>query len=286
MANNKKKDVYKRILQNDPELQLPLTDEAVRPAPVRRTPGQWLLMVIIALLAAVAVLLGVIIVQVEVLGMQSFFWVSDGAEKLAAEQTLVYEALPKSHQEILDGTLFVGDSNTVRLQYSDLVRDEQVAALEGIGIGAVQSLAFVQAPGGGKSQTVVELAAQMQPAYILITLGTNDIGNMSAPVFVQRYGEALDALQAASPNSEIVVNAIPLVCQNNGYPKLEKESIEAYNAALKQMCSDKGLRFLDCCQVLADEDGHLPREYADADGVHLSDAALAAIVNHYLDEVG
>lgn len=250
--------------------------------PPRRKLGDRLLTAVIVVLVAVVVVLGVMLFRVEVLGTEPAALLGglgrgdDGGTKQAQAPVTA---------EQLEGTLFIGDSNTVRLQASGLVEPEQVLARESIGINAVTDMAFVLMEGNSRAMTVVQAVEKLRPELMVITLGTNDIGNRSVPDFIERYNKALDALEAASPGSTIVVNAIPPVCQYNSYSKLTREEVQRFNAALKAMCAERGLTFLDSCTEMADEEGHLPAHYADDDGVHLSLEALMAFMLYFEAEV-
>ncbi|NLW79153.1 MAG: hypothetical protein GXY32_07065 [Ruminococcaceae bacterium] len=284
MAKKKKdaqKALYKDILSTG-QAYGAAADAGWQAQKPRRKLGDRLLTVLIVVLVAVVVVLGVLLFRVEVLGTEPAALLGglgigdDGGAKQAQ--------LPVTAEQ-LEGTLFIGDSNTVRLETLGLVEDEQVLARESIGISAVTDMAFVTLEGSSRAVTVVQAVEKLRPELMVITLGTNDIGNRGVTDFIRQYNKALDALEAASPGSTIVVNAIPPVCQYNSYSKLTREEVQSFNAALAAMCAERGLRFLDSCTEMADADGHLPTNYADGDGVHLSLEALTAFMLYFEAEV-
>lgn len=280
--DREKKAIYKEILEDAPADLQSLAAPAPKSRPSR---GNRLVTGIIVLLVALLVVFCVILFRVQFLGASAgalFGAAPDNQPANTPQAALTPEA---QAQVQTGGTLFLGDSNTVRLHHLGLVPESQVLALSSIGVGAVTSNAFVQLQEDASPLTIEEAVAILQPRRILITFGTNDIGNLTVTAFIQRYQQALDALQAVSPATDIIVGAIPLVCEYNSYSKLSCATIAEYNAALQQMCADRNLIFLDTTTVLAGEDGHLPPHYADGDGVHLTDTALVAILNYYYDSI-
>lgn len=238
----------------------------------RRTLGDHLLTVLIVVLAAVALLLGVLLFRAEVLGK--------APGSLLGGKTGQGQYLGDT-AGVLDETVFIGDSNTVRLQASGLVEPQQVLARSSIGIQAVTDMAFVELEGHSQPMTVVQAVGQMKPRYLVMTLGTNDIANRSVEDFIDRYGQAIDALLAASPGSTVVVNTIPPVCAVSSYTKLSREEVGRFNQALREMCTARGLAFLDSCTAMSNAEGHLLEHYADGDGVHLTVEALTALIDCY-----
>lgn len=251
-----------------------------------------LLYVLIVVLLLVAALLAILLFRPQMLGVQGeglgfgLAWPGQGADEgQPAAPDGSFEPLLQqtadAGQRYVDETVFVGDSNTVRMWLLGLVQPEQVLAESSIGIDAVTSLAIAQPEGAGSKMTIERAVARLQPKRILITMGTNDIGNIGAEAFIRRYEAALDALQAASPNSIIVVNAIPPVCEANSYDKVENEGVQAFNSALEEMCAGRQLPFLNSYEALTGDDGYMPGHYADGDGLHLTEDALEAMLSYY-----
>ncbi len=181
----------------------------------------------------------------------------------------------------VEETLFIGDSNTVRLGQFELVSTGRIAAQEAIGIEAVNELTFLMVGDGAEPLTAAQAAGVMQPRRIMLALGTNNIGSLSVEEFATKYEEALNALRMQAPDADIVVSAILPTAQQNSYPHLTIESVAEYNAAIMNVCKSLGVPFLNNGEALTDESGYLMAEFADADGVHLNEAGLSAWLEYY-----
>ncbi len=183
--------------------------------------------------------------------------------------------------DYLEETLFIGDSNTVRLGQFELISTGRLAAQEAIGIEAVNELTFLMVGDGAEPLTAAQAAGIMQPRRIMLALGTNNIGSLSVEDFAVKYEEALSALRMQAPDADIVVSAILPTAQQNSYPHLTIESIAEYNAAIMGVCTSMGVPFLNNGEALTDESGYLLAEFADADGVHLNETGLNAWLEYY-----
>ena len=57
--------------------------------------------------------------------------------------------------------------------------------------------------------------------------------------------------------------------------------VDAYNAALAEMCEENGFKFLNSAEVLRDpETGWAKKDYTLSDGVHLSKTAVTAFFDY------
>ena len=87
----------------------------------------------------------------------------------------------------LNDTLFLGDSNTVRLYNNGLISLQQFCAKEGIGIQSAISEQLVTFKGTDQRYTMAEAVAMMKPRRVVITLGTNDF-NMALLTMCENLG--------------------------------------------------------------------------------------------------
>lgn len=183
----------------------------------------------------------------------------------------------------VEDTVFLGDSNTVRLRNYGFVEESQCFAQDSIGIGAVTYLRLAGPNSyayGTYDQTMVESIAELQPKRVLMTFGTNDIGGSTTAQFVQTYREALAAIRDVS-DCDIIINSIYPADQWSDYQNLQSETIIEFNEALEHMCKQEGIPFLNSWEALADEDGWCKPEYTVEDGVHLSEEGLEAVLDYY-----
>ena len=108
----------------------------------------------------------------------------------------------------LNDTLFLGDSNTVRLYNNGLITLQQFCAKEGIGIQTALSEPLVTFRGTDERYTMAQAVAMMKPRRVVITLGTNDSG-MEVETFIGYYTQLVQQIQASYPYTDIIVNTVP-----------------------------------------------------------------------------
>ncbi|MBQ5968968.1 MAG: SGNH/GDSL hydrolase family protein [Clostridia bacterium] len=100
----------------------------------------------------------------------------------------------------------------------------------------------------------------MRPPILLMHYGLN-YGTGEAQSFANRYGNLIDRLKEALPNTRLIVSLVFPVASSKqagmGY-------IKDNNKALKQMCAEKNVEYLDSAPVFKGHD-----EYYGKDGEHL-----------------
>ena len=107
-------------------------------------------------------------------------------------------------------TLFLGDSNTVRLYANGLISLQQFCAKEGIGTHAALNEGIVTFKKDSSTYTIAQAVAKMKPRRVVIMLGTNDTG-MSVDEFIKNYTALVQAIQESYPYTDIIVNTVPPV---------------------------------------------------------------------------
>lgn len=204
-------------------------------------------------------------------------------------------------QDYIDNTLFLGDSNTVRFMiteqtlsedfiiswqdYETITESDRTYTLEnntiavvGMGISGIDSLECEQTSLG--TLTMVDAISYLQPARIIITMGTNDLdgGATSGSDFANQYKEQLEKIAQASSSTDIIVNAIPPVAKDTIYSSTcSNEQIESYNAAMRDVCEENGWFYLNSTETLADAEGYAKDGYTAADGIHLTNDGMNAL---------
>ncbi len=182
--------------------------------------------------------------------------------------------------EYLDSTLFLGDSNTVRLYNNGLISLQQFCAKEGIGTQVALNEGIVTFKNDTTHYTIAQAVAKMKPRRVVMTFGTNDTG-MEVADFISNYTALVQAIQEAYPYTDLIVNTVPPIPENHSnYPHMDQAKIDDFNMALLNMCEQLGVRFLNTAEVLKGENGYgQPDYYTDGD-IHLKSAGLKAALNY------
>lgn len=206
------------------------------------------------------------------------------AEPAAAVGT-VLPAGADAGRSYLDETLFIGDSNTARyLLYADDTGTAFTSLSNNIGVvsmgaGAITTLKCEKFKGSPTMYTVPESVAMLKPKRIIICYGTNNLSGAStdATRFIATYLQGLQAIRQAWSYCDIIVSAIPPLDKQRENTNLTMTQVDAYNAALVQMCEENGFKFLNSAEVLRDDTtGWAKTDYTLSDGVHLSKKAVEA----------
>ena len=177
-------------------------------------------------------------------------------------------------------TLFLGDSNTVRLYANGLISLQQFCAKEGIGTHAALNEGIVTFKKDSSTYTIAQAVAKMKPRRVVIMLGTNDTG-MSVDEFISSYTALVQAIQESYPYTDIIVNTVPPVPANHAnYPNMDQTKIDDFNMALLSMCEQMGLKFLNSAEALKDANGYGREDYYQTGDIHLKPVGLKAMLSY------
>ena len=176
-------------------------------------------------------------------------------------------------------TLFIGDSNTVRLYANGLISLQQFCAKEGIGTSAALNEGIVTFKKDSSRYTIAEAVAKMKPRRVVIMLGTNDTG-MAVEDFISNYKQLVQAIQTSYPYTDIIVNTVPPVpADHSNYPNMDQTRIDDFNMALLSMCEEMGLKFLNTAEALKDSTGYGNADYYQSGDIHLKTSGLKVLLN-------
>jgi len=207
------------------------------------------------------------------------------AEPVFAEVGTILPETADAGRSYVDETLFIGDSNTARyLLYANETGTAFTSLNNNIGVvsmgvGSITSLKCEKFKGASAMYTVPDAVAMLKPKRIIICYGTNNLSGSStdATNYIKTYLQGLQAIQTAWPYCDIIVSAIPPLDQQRENTNLTMTQVDAYNAALVQMCEENGFKFLNSAEVLRDDaTGWAKKDYTLSDGVHLSKEAVTA----------
>lgn len=182
--------------------------------------------------------------------------------------------------DYLNDTLFLGDSNTVRLYNNGLISLQQFCAKEGIGTQVALNEGIVTFKRDSNHYTIPQAVAMMKPRRVVMTFGTNDTG-MEVSDFIAHYTALIQAIQQSYPYTDIIVNTVPPVpADHSNYPHMDQAKIDDFNMALLDMCEQLGVRFLNSAEALKGSDGYGIADYYTSGDIHLKSAGLKAVLNY------
>ena len=182
--------------------------------------------------------------------------------------------------DYLNDTLFLGDSNTVRLYNNGLISLQQFCAKEGIGTQVALSEGIVTFKKDSNHYTIPQAVAMMKPRRVVMTFGTNDTG-MEVSDFIAHYTALIQAIQQSYPYTDIIVNTVPPVpADHSNYPHMDQAKIDDFNMALLDLCEQLGVRFLNSAEALKGSDGYGVADYYTSGDIHLKSAGLKAVLNY------
>ena len=182
--------------------------------------------------------------------------------------------------DYLNDTLFLGDSNTVRLYNNGLISLQQFCAKEGIGTQVALNEGIVTFKKDSNHYTIPQAVAMMKPRRVVMTFGTNDTG-MEVSDFIAHYTALIQAIQQSYPYTDIIVNTVPPVpADHSNYPHMDQAKIDDFNMALLDLCEQLGVRFLNSAETLKGSDGYGIADYYTSGDIHLKSAGLKAVLNY------
>lgn len=182
--------------------------------------------------------------------------------------------------DYLNDTLFLGDSNTVRLYNNGLISLQQFCAKEGIGTQVALNEGIVTFKKDSNHYTIPQAVAMMKPRRVVMTFGTNDTG-MEVSDFIAHYTALIQAIQQSYPYTDIIVNTVPPVpADHSNYPHMDQAKIDDFNMALLNLCEQLGVRFLNSAEALKGSDGYGVADYYTSGDIHLKSAGLKAVLNY------
>lgn len=130
----------------------------------------------------------------------------------------------------------------------------------------------------GEKGSVLDALAQKTYGKVYVKFGMNELNWMAEDVFIQYYDRIVDGIHEVQPQATVFIQSIlPITRERSETSAAEggmqtQERVDQLNGALRTMCLDKGIRFLDVEQAVMDPDGYLQAEYAAKDGYHLNAA--------------
>lgn len=134
----------------------------------------------------------------------------------------------------------------------------------------MEDFKFEYAGGEASALTILN---DLQPDFVMLSMGLNDIPTYSAENFAEKYKGFADAILEVCPHTEIYIMGLSPVMSDCEYTGNNK--IDEYNGKLEELFNNynKNIYFVNAGIVLKNDKGSLNKEYSSGDGIHLTGAA-------------
>ena len=195
----------------------------------------------------------------------------------------------------IDSMIFFGESTTAHFRSRGVLtggRDTRQVWEDDSGTKTLSSKLLsetINYPPTGEKLTLAQALEKEKPAYIVLSFGLNGISGFMSnkATYVNNYNRLIKAIQAASPNTRIILQSVYPVTADCDAWNESGAQISEYTRTLNQWLPEiaaahENVRFVDTASVLTDADGCLDKIYDfNGDGIHLTTEAYEKIL-YYL----
>lgn len=189
-------------------------------------------------------------------------------------------------QEYIDKIIFLGDSTTYGMKYYGVLsggkETKQVwTPASGTLTLSNQSFATIVYPPTGEEIPIRDAVALEMPEMMVITLGVNGISFMDEDYFKSEYKMLVQDIKEISPDTKIILQSIFPIASNYEYQKdINNTKITAANGWILEVAEETGVKYLDTISVLLGDDGFMPQEYHNGDGLHLNEYSFNLVLDY------
>lgn len=155
----------------------------------------------------------------------------------------------RSCKEKFASSVVMGDSITEGFSEYDVLNASSVVSKIGVHLNELDEQ--------------VQQVKELDPQVIFLAYGMNDVISTAGDTdqFLEEYETLVDQLREGVPNAHIYVNSIFPVTDSAVKKEPELAQISGYNTALKRMCDEMQVGFIDNTELVEDQ-------YYEEDGVH------------------
>jgi lysophospholipase L1-like esterase len=129
----------------------------------------------------------------------------------------------------------------------------------------------------------IEDCLSAKPEKIFVMIGINDLKiGLAVDSITLGQTKIIKQIKKLSPQTKIYMQSTLPVNESmlaNIYKRLNNEAINQMNAALKLVCKQQKVGYIDVHSTLTDQNGQLKQELS-TDGLHLKPEAYVIWVNH------
>ena len=157
--------------------------------------------------------------------------------------------IDRSCKEKFASSVVMGDSITEGFSEYDVLNASSVVSKIGVHLNELDEQ--------------VQQVKELDPQVIFLAYGMNDVISTAGDTdqFLEEYETLVDQLREEVPNAHIYVNSIFPVTDSAVKKEPELAQISEYNTALKGMCDEMQVGFIDNTELVEDQ-------YYEEDGVH------------------
>lgn len=168
-----------------------------------------------------------------------------------------------------DDTIFIGDSRTEGFMLYTGLSNATYYTHKGLMVNTAFTSPVINMKGQKVSVVdAVKSNSKFKKAYIM--LGINELGWAYSNLFIEKYGNIIEAIKQSNPTAQIYVQSIiPVTSSKSSSDKVyNNNKIKEYNQLLCKLAQDKEVYYVNVAEELAENDGCIPESSA-FDGVHL-----------------
>lgn len=171
----------------------------------------------------------------------------------------------KVTEDYFNNALFVGDSRTVGIRdYAGLEDRADFLCETSATIYKILEHEFKN------KDTLEAMLSRKTYGKIYLMVGINELGRGTTEDFIEQYRLVVDEIKRLAPDSIIILQGIIHVSKerNNTDPIFNNSNITARNHAIATLADNETVFYIDCNEVLCDEEGNLNDDYT-YDDIHI-----------------
>ncbi len=207
-------------------------------------------------------------------------------------QEVILEECPDVGMEYIDSMIFFGESTTAHLRSRGVLTGGTETHQVWADASGTQRLSShllsneIIYPPTQASMKITDACAAAKPDIMVLSFGHNGlegfIANKSS--YVNNYGRLIAAIQAASPETKIILQTVYPIRATGNYSadlKTLNRYIDTLNSWLPEIAAQyENVRVADTASVLKNAENELLPSYDNGDGIHLTASAYREILGY------
>ena len=188
------------------------------------------------------------------------------------------------YDAFFNDTIIIGDSITgglrnyvirERAARPTLLGDAEFYASAKYGLQHAASLSKKRMPYNGNGVTLPYLLKRTEAKKVFVMLGLNNWAGAQIEKCIELYRQMIVNLRAVNPDVLIYLESCTPVVKTGEREKVNNENLDAFNAALRKLCRETGVFYVDIATPLKGEDNAMRPEYSKDGYVHMSPEGAA-----------